>query len=98
MLKNRPQVYQHGDYHIGNMMIDVAGHLHIIDFFRKQPCINDMGRMWGSSRFQAPEEFRFGAVIDEVTNVYTVGATALPSLASTIAHGTNGGSATSCLR
>ena len=22
LLKNRPQVYQHGDYHIGNMMID----------------------------------------------------------------------------
>ena len=47
-----------------------------IDFFRKQSCINNMGRMWGSSRFQAPEEFRFGAVLDEVTNVYTVGATA----------------------
>lgn len=47
-----------------------------IDFFRKQPCSNDMGRMWGSSRFQAPEEFQLGAVIDEITNVYTVGATA----------------------
>ena len=31
-----------------------------IDFFRKQPCSNDMGRMWGSSRFQAPEEFQLG--------------------------------------
>lgn len=47
-----------------------------IDLFRKQPCTNDMGRMWGSSRFQAPEEFQLGAVIDEITNVYTVGATA----------------------
>lgn len=47
-----------------------------IDFFRKQPCINDMGRMWGSSLFQSPEEFRLGAVIAEITNVYTVGATA----------------------
>lgn len=47
-----------------------------IDFFRKQPCINDMGRMWGSSRFQSPEEYRLGALIDEVTNVYTAGATA----------------------
>lgn len=35
-----------------------------------------MGRMWGGSRFQAPEEFQLGAVIDEITNVYTVGATA----------------------
>ena len=47
-----------------------------IDFFRKQPCTNDMGRMWGSSRFQSPEEFQIGAVIDEITNVYTVGAIA----------------------
>lgn len=47
-----------------------------IDFFRKQPCINDMGRMWGSSLFQSPEEYQLGAVIDEITNVYTVGATA----------------------
>ncbi|QUO32475.1 hypothetical protein KFE17_01590 [Faecalicatena sp. Marseille-Q4148] len=38
--------------------------------------IFDMGRMWGSSLFQAPEEYEFGAVIDEITNVYTVGATA----------------------
>ncbi len=47
-----------------------------IDFFRKKPCINDMGRMWGSSRFQAPEEFTLGAVLDEITNVYTLGAIA----------------------
>lgn len=47
-----------------------------IDFFRKHPCTNNMGRMWGSSRFQSPEEYQLGAPIDEVTNVYTVGATA----------------------
>lgn len=47
-----------------------------IDFFRRQPCVNDMGRMWGSSLFQSPEEYELGAVINEVTNVYTVGATA----------------------
>ena len=47
-----------------------------IDFFRKLPTFNDMGRMWGSSRFQAPEEFRCGDILDEVTNVYTLGATA----------------------
>lgn len=45
-----------------------------IDLFRKMPCINDMGRMWGSASFMSPEEFEFGAVIDEVTNVYTAGA------------------------
>lgn len=47
-----------------------------VDLFLKQPCTNDMGRMWGSSRFQAPEEYQLGAAIDEVTNVYTVDATA----------------------
>ncbi len=33
LLKNRPQYYQHGDYHIGNMMIE-NGKLVIIDFDR----------------------------------------------------------------
>lgn len=41
LLKNRPQVYQHGDYHIGNMMIDTDGKLQIIDFNR-----NDYGDPW----------------------------------------------------
>lgn len=38
LLKDRPQVYQHGDYHIGSMMIDHNGQLYIIDFNR-----NDYG-------------------------------------------------------
>ena len=33
-----------------------------------------VGRMWGSSLFQSPEEYRLGAAIDELTNVYTAGA------------------------
>lgn len=41
LIKNRPQVYQHGDYHIGNMMIDQNGRLYIIDFDR-----NDYGDPW----------------------------------------------------
>lgn len=51
-------------------------YLQYIDLFRKQPCCNDMGRMWGSSLFQSPEEYQLGATIDEVTNVYTLDATA----------------------
>ncbi len=47
-----------------------------IDFFRKQPVVNDMGRMWGSSIFMSPEEFEKGAILDESTNVYTLGAMA----------------------
>ncbi len=41
LLKSRPQSYQHGDYHIGNMMIDTRGKLQIIDFDR-----NDFGDPW----------------------------------------------------
>ena len=41
MLKNRPQTYQHGDYHVGNMMIDSNGQLQIIDFNR-----DDYGDPW----------------------------------------------------
>ena len=41
LLDGRPQIYQHGDYHIGNMMIDHSGKLYIIDFNR-----NDFGDPW----------------------------------------------------
>ena len=34
LLKNRPQCFQHGDYHVGNMIIDPEGKLNIIDFNR----------------------------------------------------------------
>lgn len=40
LLKDRPQCYQHGDYHIGNMMIS-GGKLYIIDFDR-----DDFGDPW----------------------------------------------------
>lgn len=51
-----------------------------IDLFAKKPCVNTMGRMWGSSRFMSPEEFELGAPIDEVTNVYLAGAMAFALL------------------
>ena len=41
LLHGRPQCYQHGDYHIGNMMIDRNGVLTIIDFDR-----DDFGDPW----------------------------------------------------
>ena len=67
------------DFYDGSIMYDFEnGKTTIcdIDFFRQKPCFNDMGRMWGSSLFQSPEEFQLGAVIDEITNVYTLGAMA----------------------
>ena len=47
-----------------------------IEFYAKAPYINNMGHMWGSPRFMSPEEYQLGAVIDEITNVYTMGAIA----------------------
>ena len=41
LLLDRPQSYQHGDYHIGNMMIDDTGKLVIIDFDK-----DDYGDPW----------------------------------------------------
>jgi len=41
LIRNRPQTYQHGDYHVGNMMVDRAGALQIIDFNR-----HDYGDPW----------------------------------------------------
>ena len=35
-----------------------------IDFYRRAPAVNDMGRMWGSSRFMSPEEFELGSPLD----------------------------------
>lgn len=41
LLAGRPQSYQHGDYHIGNMMLDRNGVLTIIDFEKQ-----DAGDPW----------------------------------------------------
>jgi len=67
------------DFYDGCIMYDFSvGKLTIcdIEFYSRMPYKNPVGRMWGSSRFMSPEEFQLGAVIDEVTNVYTMGATA----------------------
>lgn len=47
-----------------------------LEAYERKPMTNTMGRMWGSSRFMSPEEFQLGAPIDEITNVYTLGAVA----------------------
>lgn len=46
-----------------------------LDTYRDHPSINDMGRMFGSTRFMAPEEFELGAPLDSRTNVFTMGRT-----------------------
>ena len=67
------------DFYDGSILYDPPSRQTLIcdiDFFRRQPCVNDMGRMWGSSRFMSPEEYELGAPLDEVTNVFTLGAMA----------------------
>jgi len=46
-----------------------------IDFYQKSPYYGDKGP-WGSSNFVSPEELVPGLRIDEITMVYTMGATA----------------------
>ncbi|MBZ9532961.1 hypothetical protein KGR20_01655 [Cytobacillus oceanisediminis] len=51
-----------------------------IDLYKKKPFTNTMGRIWGSSRFMSPEEFKLGARIDEKSNVFNMAANAFGML------------------
>lgn len=67
------------DFYDGSMIYDFHRRkLYVIDLdtYRRGPFTNDMGRMFGSTRFMAPEEFELGATIDERTTVLTLGRTA----------------------
>ena len=66
------------DFYDGALVYDFAARrLSLIDLdsYHAGPFVNDMGRMFGSQRFMAPEEFERGAVIDERTTVFTLGRT-----------------------
>lgn len=67
------------DFYDGSVIYDFASRqLHIVDLdnYRRGPFRNPMGRMFGSSRFMAPEEFELGSRIDERTTLFTMGRTA----------------------
>jgi serine/threonine-protein kinase len=67
------------DFYDGSVMYDFVTEkttICDIDFYQKSPYINKMGRLFGSSRFMSPEEFTKDDIIDEITNVFTLGATA----------------------
>lgn len=67
------------DFYDGCILYDFASdHVRIMDLdhYHQGPFVNEMGRMFGSSRFMAPEEFQRGARIDLRTNVFTMGRTA----------------------
>lgn len=65
-----------GDLYDGCLIFDFVTHrLSVVDLdnYRRGPGVNDRGRMFGSSRFMAPEEFVLGAPIDQATTVFTLG-------------------------
>ncbi len=66
------------DFYDGSIMYDFKNDITTIcdiDFFRKAPVVNDMGENWfGTKRLKAPEEYIEGSVIDEQTNIFTLGA------------------------
>ena len=67
------------DFYDGSMIYDFErGEFHAVDLdtYHRGPFINRVGRMFGSKRFMAPEEFRLGAEIDERTTVFNMGRTA----------------------
>ena len=67
------------DFYDGAMIYDFRRRrVHVIDLdsYHMGSFTNSMGRMAGSSRFMAPEEFELGATIDERTTVFTMGRTA----------------------
>lgn len=64
------------DLYDGSMLVDFArGQLTVVDLdsYRRGPSTNTMGRMFGSTRFMAPEELELGAPIDQRTTVFTLG-------------------------
>jgi serine/threonine protein kinase, bacterial len=65
-----------GDLYDGCLIVDfTTATLSVVDLdaYRRGPTTNTMGRMFGSTRFMAPEEFERGALIDERTTVFTLG-------------------------
>lgn len=67
------------DFYDGCLMYDFAAcELRVIDLdgYHRGPFRNEMGRLFGSTRFMAPEEFERGAQIDERTSVFNMGRAA----------------------
>jgi serine/threonine-protein kinase len=71
------------DFYDGCILYDFDSrqvHLCDLDEYRQGPFTLETDRLPGSRRFMAPEEWRRGACIDQATNVYTLGRTALELL------------------
>ena len=71
------------DFYDGCIIYDFEqAHVYLCDLdeYRSGPFILEADRLPGSKRFMAPEEFQRGALIDQVTNVFTLGRTAIELL------------------
>jgi serine/threonine-protein kinase len=69
-----------GDFYDGALLYDFTAHqLTVIDLdtYHRGPYRNTMGRMFGSTRFMAPEQHSLGAPIDTRTTAYVLARTAL---------------------
>ncbi|WP_406056322.1 hypothetical protein [Kribbella sp. NBC_00889] len=69
-----------GDFYDGAMLYDFpTRRLTVMDLdtYRRGPHRNDMGRMFGSRRFMAPEQLSLGAPIDTRTTAYVMARTAV---------------------
>lgn len=67
------------DLYDGALLYDFAAHeMHLVDLdeYRPGPFVLDAGRLPGSTRFMAPEEFERGSTIDVRTTVHVLGRTA----------------------
>jgi serine/threonine-protein kinase len=80
-----------GDFYDGSLLYDFNTHqLTAIDLddYRPGAYENDMGRMFGSTRFMAPEQHTLGALIDDSTTAYVMARTAFVLLGDTNFRGT----------
>ncbi len=67
------------DFNDQSMLYDFSsGNFRIcdIDFYAKQCYMNGTGRAIGDPAIMSPEEYRVAGLVDEISNVYTMGATA----------------------
>ena len=62
---------------------DQVVHIVDLDLYHRGPFTNRMGRLFGSTRSMAPEEFALGATIDERSTLFTMGRTAAIFLSDT---------------
>ncbi|MDC3413164.1 serine/threonine protein kinase [Terrihalobacillus insolitus] len=84
------QNYVAVDFYDGSILYDFKNDetkICDIDFYRKAPSINELGKnFWGASRSKSPEEYELGAPIDSITNVFNLGAIAFGLLGGETDH------------